>query len=230
MNDQNLKSIIYISKRCPYCRKLLLLLQNKPELNGSIQITCIDDEPFPKMITSVPSMISDGELWTADELFAALEGRPDTSKQMNGQQQQGQMQQQQGQMQQQQGQMQQQQGQMQQQQGQMQQQQGQQQQGQMQQGQQQQGASDPDDMLDGYFGGGGLTGGSLGFASIDDTPLSVDTGSFATLDAEDNSVDVQNDGYIQKNKKTEAFDSDYERMMSERGEVGAGGMRLGGGM
>ena len=126
--------------------------------------------------------------------------------------------------------MQQQQGQ---QQGQMQQGQGQgQQQGQMpQQGQGQgQGVSDPDDMLDGYFGGGGLTGGSLGFASIDDTPLSVDTGSFASLDAEDNSVDVQNDGYIQKNKKTEAFDSDYERMMSERGEVGAGGMRLGGGM
>ena len=228
MNDQNLKSIIYISKRCPYCRKLLLLLQNKPELKGSIQITCIDDEPFPKMITSVPSMISEGELWTADELFAALEGRPDTSKQMNGQGQQ--MQQQQQQMQQQQQQMQQQQGQ---QQGQMQQGQGQgQQQGQMpQQGQGQgQGVSDPDDMLDGYFGGGGLTGGSLGFASIDDTPLSVDTGSFASLDAEDNSVDVQNDGYIQKNKKTEAFDSDYERMMSERGEVGAGGMRLGGGM
>jgi len=225
MNDQNLKSIIYISKRCPYCRKLLLLLQNKPELKGSIQITCIDDEPFPKIIKSVPSMISDGELWTADELFAALEGRPDTSKQMNGQQQ---MQQgQQGQQMQQQGQQQvQQQGQQQmQQQGQQQmQQQGEQQQ------QMQQGASDPDDMLDGYFGGGGLTGGSLGFASIDDTPLAVDTSHFASLDAEDNSVDVQNDGYIQKNKKTEAFDSDYERMMSERGEVGAGGMRLGGGM
>jgi len=218
MNDPNLKSIIYISKRCPYCRKLLALLQNKPELKGSIQITCIDDEPFPKMIKSVPSMISNGELWTADELFAALEGRPDNSKQMNGQQ--GQMQQQQMQQQQQQGQMQQQQGQMQQ----------QQQQGQMQQQQGQQETSNPDDMLDGYFGGGGLTGGSLGFASIDDTPLSVDTGSFASLDAEDNSVDVQNDGYIHKNKKTEAFDSDYERMMSERGEVGAGGMRLGGGM
>ena len=46
MSDENLKSIIYISKRCPYCRKLLLLLQNKPELKGSIQITSIDDEPL----------------------------------------------------------------------------------------------------------------------------------------------------------------------------------------
>ena len=72
MSD-NLKSIIYISKRCQYCRKLLLLLQNKPELKGSITITCVDDEPFPKIIKSVPSMISNGELWTADEIFSALE-------------------------------------------------------------------------------------------------------------------------------------------------------------
>ena len=79
MSSENLKSIIYISKRCPYCRKLLLLLQNKPELKGSIQITSIDDEPYPKIIKSVPSMISNGELWNADELFAALEGRPSNS-------------------------------------------------------------------------------------------------------------------------------------------------------
>ena len=228
MNNENLKSIIYISKRCPYCRKLLLLLQNKPELKGSIQITCIDDEPFPKMVTSVPSMISNGELWTADELFAALEGRPDSSKQMGQQQQQqhGQHQQQQ-QQQQQHGQQQQQHGQQQHQQQQQHEQQQQQQHGQQQQQQQQQqGTSDPDEMLDGYLGGGG----SLGFASIDDTPMAVDNGYFANLDDNDNSVDVQNDGYIPKNKKTEQFDSDYERMMSSRGEVDQGGMKLGGGM
>ena len=73
--SEQLKSMIYISKRCPYCRKLLLLLQTKPELKGSIQITNVDEEPFPKIIKSVPSMISNGELWTADELFAALEGK-----------------------------------------------------------------------------------------------------------------------------------------------------------
>ena len=53
---------------------------------------------------------------------------------------------------------------------------------------------------------------------------------FASIDTEDNPVDVQNDGYIKKNKKTEQFDRDYERMMAERGGVGQGGMRLGGGM
>ena len=59
MNSENLKSIIYISKRCPHCRKLLLLLQSKPDLVGSIQVTCIDDEPFPNVIKSVPAMIFD---------------------------------------------------------------------------------------------------------------------------------------------------------------------------
>ena len=75
MSGENMKSIIYISKRCPYCRKLLLLLQNNPGLIGSIQITCVDDEPFPKIIKSVPTMISNVVILTSDELFAALEGR-----------------------------------------------------------------------------------------------------------------------------------------------------------
>ncbi len=71
--SNELKSIIYISKRCPYCRKLLLLLQTKPELKGSIQITSVDDEPFPKIIKSVPSMVTNGEIWNAEEIFAALD-------------------------------------------------------------------------------------------------------------------------------------------------------------
>ena len=183
MNKENLKSIIYISKRCPHCRKLLLLLQSKPDLIGSIQITCIDDEPFPKVIKSVPSMISNGEVWNADELFAALEGKGE---------QQGQ--------------------------------QGQGQQGQGQQGQQGQAT----DELDGFFNNSGaLGGGSLGFSTLDDSGP-VNSSYFATIDAKDNPIDVENDGYIKKNKKTERFDSDYEKMMAERGEVGQGGMRMGG--
>ena len=74
-DNEKLKSIIYISKRCEHCRKLLLLLKQRPELKGTIQIVSIDDEPFPNIIKSVPSMVSDGELWNANELFAVLEGR-----------------------------------------------------------------------------------------------------------------------------------------------------------
>ena len=174
MNSENLKSIIYISKRCPHCRKLLLLLQSKPDLVGSIQITCIDDEPFPKIIKNVPSMISNGEVWNSDELFAALERGGGGGQQQPQQPQQP-----------------------------------------------------PDtDELDGVFSGS-LGGGSLGFASLDEN--NIGNGHyFATIDSKDISVDIENDGYIKKDKKTAQFDSDYERMMAERGEIGNGGMRMGG--
>ena len=191
MNNEKLKSIIYISKRCPHCRKLLLLLQNKPELKGSIQITCVDDEPFPKIIKSVPTMISNGEIWNSDELFAVLEGRTASPGQQQQQQQQQPQQPQQTQPQQPQ----------------------QQPQGQI-------------DELEGYFSGSGLGGSGLGFASIDDN-IQIKQGSFASIDENDSPIDVENDGYIKKNKKMNEFDNDYERMMSERGEIG-GGMRMGG--
>ena len=206
--DENMKSIIYISKRCPYCRKLLLLLQNKSELKGSIQIVSIDEEPFPKIIKSVPTMVSNGEIWNSDELFAALEGRPD-KKQMEPQQQPQQQQSYQDHIQHQHQQMQ-------------------------PNSQGQHGgnnkSSESDEMFDGYLGGNELSGGSLGYASIDDVPTNIENSYFASLDTSDNMVDVQNDGYVQKNKKTEQFDNDYERMMSERGEIGQGQMRVGGGI
>lgn len=163
MSD-NLKSIIYISKRCQYCRKLLLLLQNKPELKGSITITCVDDEPFPKIIKSVPSMISNGELWTADEIFSALEQDGNSTnggdvpsienKQMN------------------------------------------------------------EGELENYYESNDV----LGFATIDDNIISDSYYEKVGGDNK-NPLDVGNDGYIQKNKKTEKFDNDYERMMSERSEL-----------
>ena len=52
----------------------------------------------------------------------------------------------------------------------------------------------------------------------------------SSIDAEENPIDIENDGYIKKNKKTHQFDSDYERMMAERGEVGNGGGIHGQGM
>ena len=63
----NNQSTIYISKKCQHSRRLLLLLKKIPELRGSINIVAIEDAPFPKVIKSVPTMISNGELWNADE-------------------------------------------------------------------------------------------------------------------------------------------------------------------
>ena len=81
MNQE--KSKIYISKRCQHCRKLLLLLKDRPDIRGTVQIITIDDNPFPNIIKNVPSMIdTKGELWTAEEIFKAInESRPQQQQQ-----------------------------------------------------------------------------------------------------------------------------------------------------
>tara|TARA_A100001015_G_scaffold183916_1_gene204640 strand:- start:1621 stop:2154 length:534 start_codon:yes stop_codon:yes gene_type:complete len=61
--------IIYISKRCSHCRKLLLLLQERPQLKGHYKIVSIDDSPFPQIVKSVPCMIVDDQLIGATDLF-----------------------------------------------------------------------------------------------------------------------------------------------------------------
>ena len=66
-------SELYISKRCPYCRKLLMTLQQRPDIKGNFNIVCIDDEPFPNVIKSVPAMIVGNEIWNGERIFAELE-------------------------------------------------------------------------------------------------------------------------------------------------------------
>ena len=64
-----MKPIIYISKRCIHCRKLLMILQERPHLKGHYQIVSIDDSPFPKAVKSVPCMIIDDQLVNSNDLF-----------------------------------------------------------------------------------------------------------------------------------------------------------------
>ena len=61
--------VIYISKRCVPCRKLLILLNNKKELKGQYRLVCIDDEPFPNQLKSVPCMIIDNQIINSEDLF-----------------------------------------------------------------------------------------------------------------------------------------------------------------
>ena len=61
--------IIYISKRCIHCRKLLMLLQERPQLKGHYKIVSIDDSPFPQTVKSVPCMIIDDQFIGATDLF-----------------------------------------------------------------------------------------------------------------------------------------------------------------
>lgn len=68
------ESTVYISKKCPYCIKLLQMFQQIPEVKGSVKIVSIEDNPYPShIIKAVPTMISNGELWNADELFQVIE-------------------------------------------------------------------------------------------------------------------------------------------------------------
>lgn len=74
---------LYISKRCPHCRKLLIILKEHPELRGNFKITCIDNEPFPNVIKSVPSMIINNEILTSKEIFQNIQESLDQNKQQN---------------------------------------------------------------------------------------------------------------------------------------------------
>ena len=177
---------LYISKRCPYCRKLLEILHGRNDLRGMITITCIDEQPFPKYVKTVPVMVVENELWNTDEIFAFLQQTQQGQQQ--GQQQQGQQPPPQGQ------------------------QQPPQQPGQQPPQQQQKDQMKDDGELEGYCENGSC----LAFSSLNegevlsDSPYSTIDGSDNAI------KDIKTDGHMGKNEKAQKFDSDYERMMESR--------------
>ena len=163
---------IYISKRCPYSMKLLIELKDRPDLKGSIKVVSIDDEPFPNIIKTVPTMVSEGKLFNVNQIFKMLE----ESKQQGQQEQQAQ-----------------------------------------QQGQQQ--AQQPvDKKEDGELSGYCSNGMCLGFSSLNDEDMN-DITNFSPLDDNSPNLDVKNDGYAGGQKKSDNFDSDYEKLLTERGSM-----------
>ena len=60
----------------------------------------------------------------------------------------------------------------------------------------------------------------LDFAPIDENSSdNFDIGNYSFLDEPEQSSPQQNSGADQGSEKRQAFDNDYERMMSERGEL-----------
>ena len=88
-----MKPIIYISKRCIHCRKLLMMLQQRPQLKGHYQIVSIDDSPFPKTVRSVPCMIIEDNVINSKELFEYILSSDNKSQPQQSQPQQSQPQQ-----------------------------------------------------------------------------------------------------------------------------------------
>ena len=164
---------IYISKRCTHCRKLLLMLRERPQLKGHYKIVSIDDSPFPQSVKSVPCMIVDDQYITATDLFNYIISS-DGNQQQNSQPQQRQP--------------------------------------------QQQMQNDPQscsvDEIDGVCPGGNC----LDFAPIEDN-MNISNDNFSYLDAPENPQMKHSSSSDQGSEKRKAFDTDYERLMSERGEM-----------
>ena len=167
-----MKPIIYISKRCIHCRKLLMALQQRPQLKGHYQIVSIDDSPFPKSVRSVPCMIIEDQVVNSKELFEYI-------LRADGQQSEPQQRQQQQQP-------------------------------------QETGGSCSVDELNGMC----LNGSCLEFAPIEDNVnmnnFNIDNYSY--LD-EPQQATPSMPKSEQGSEKSQAFDNDYERMMSERGKI-----------
>ena len=67
MND----STIYISRRCPHCQELLILIHKNRDILR-FRIVDIDREQFPKMVSTVPSMLIGEKILPGEELFKFL--------------------------------------------------------------------------------------------------------------------------------------------------------------
>ena len=182
--------IIYISKRCTHCRKLLMILQERPQLKGHYKIVSIDDSPFPQTVKSVPCMIVDDQVVGATDLFNYIISSSDGQPQQQEQQRQTQQHPQQQRHPQQ----------------------------QQRQPQQQQQHQDPQscsvDELDGLC----PSGNCLDFAPIDDN-MSIGNDSFSYLDEPEQPQLKHSSKSEQGSEKRQVFDTDYERLMAERGEM-----------
>tara|TARA_B100000575_G_C22884285_1_gene514979 strand:- start:58 stop:552 length:495 start_codon:yes stop_codon:yes gene_type:complete len=160
-----------------------MVLQQRQDLKGHIQIVTIDDNPFPKEIKAVPAMVVGNELWSANDIFEFLSQKKDPQQPNQSNQQQGSQQQQQP--------------------------------NQPNQSNQQ----NQEQELEGYCENG-MCG--LSFSSLDGNESSLTT-KYSLLDETPSSVPSGNDGYTKKNERANKFDSEYERMMEERGKLGANG-------
>ena len=62
---------IYISRKCEHCHELLILLhKNRDILN--FPVVDVHTKPYPKIVTSVPCMVVDGQVLPGEELFKFL--------------------------------------------------------------------------------------------------------------------------------------------------------------
>jgi len=218
--------IIYISRGCPHCKKLLLGIHRYAFLKQQFQIVDVQTQQFPDYIETVPTLVANQQMIKNDDVFGYMNNlveqifkqNPDIKNRYHAQQQQQQQQQQQPHQQQ------------------PHQQQPHQQQPQQQPPQQQQGlkpvkgnqdSSDPVDELMGWCPDGGCTFAPISESNDDFSKQNVsleDTRFSVISEASDNlssdgvqKVPMENSNEsFQKQEKQKKMDDSYERLMNER--------------
>ena len=206
--------IIYISRGCPHCKKLLLGIHKYEFLKPQFQIIDVQTQQFPDYIETVPTLVANQQMIKNDDVFGYMNNlveqifrqNPDIKNRYHPQKQEQQQQQQQQQPQ-------------------------QHQQQQQQQGLNptngDQGSSDPVDELVGWCPDGGCSFAPISEKNDDFSKqnVSLEDSRFSIIsEASDNlssdgiqKVPMENSNEsFQKIEKQKKMDDSYERLMAER--------------
>ena len=79
---------IYISKKCPHCKKLLVVFYNNKHLIQYFNIIDVESVQIPNYITSVPTLVYNGELYFDERMYNLIDNVNQHHLRQNGQQQQ----------------------------------------------------------------------------------------------------------------------------------------------
>ena len=79
---------IYISKKCPHCKKLLVVFYNNKHLIQYFNIIDVESVQIPNYITSVPTLVYNGELYFDERMYNLIDNVNQHHLRQNGGQQQ----------------------------------------------------------------------------------------------------------------------------------------------
>ena len=77
---------IYISKKCPHCKKLLVVFYNNKYLIQYFNIIDVESIQIPNYITSVPTLVYNGELYFDERMYNLIDSVNQHHLKQNGQQ------------------------------------------------------------------------------------------------------------------------------------------------
>ena len=64
--------VIYVSRNCPHCRKLLIGIHKYDFLKSQFQIIDVLTQPYPDYIESVPTLVANQQMIKNDDVFGYM--------------------------------------------------------------------------------------------------------------------------------------------------------------